>query len=137
MFINQRYHYYFLLLTVGVLGNVNPHQGKIQFCWGQKYTLNKYHNPPLWKLVSLLRKSWCHHCFWHTKVIVCNRNNLLLYEKAETFFSIQLIYFHREVIEGTETLKLLEEQDTYNERPLKECRIKNCGIVDVNALYSV
>jgi len=40
-----------------------------------------------------------------------------------------------EVIEGTDTLQLLERQETYNERPLKECKIINCGVLDVNGLY--
>lgn len=42
-----------------------------------------------------------------------------------------------QVIEGEETLKKLEEQETYNERPVKECRLVNCGVVDVDALYKV
>eukprot|EP00112_Aurelia_sp_Birch-Aquarium-sp1_P017697 Seg413.8 transcript_id=Seg413.8/GoldUCD/mRNA.D3Y31 product="Problable inactive peptidyl-prolyl cis-trans isomerase-like 6" protein_id=Seg413.8/GoldUCD/D3Y31 len=42
-----------------------------------------------------------------------------------------------EVIEGTETLKKLEEQETYNERPVTECIITNCGIIDLDALYKV
>ena len=48
---------------------------------------------------------------------------------------ILVSYLYRQVIEGTDTLKLIEEQETYNERPIKECKIMNCGIVDVNGLY--
>ncbi|XP_065057300.1 peptidyl-prolyl cis-trans isomerase slr1251-like [Rhopilema esculentum] len=41
------------------------------------------------------------------------------------------------VIEGTETLNELEKQETYNERPVKECRISDCGVLDVHSLYQV
>ncbi|XP_077977140.1 putative inactive peptidyl-prolyl cis-trans isomerase-like 6 [Glandiceps talaboti] len=33
-----------------------------------------------------------------------------------------------QVIEGTETLKKLEEQVTYNERPKIDCRVADCGV---------
>jgi len=35
-----------------------------------------------------------------------------------------------QVIEGLDILDALEEQETYNERPLQECRIKTCGQVE-------
>ncbi len=41
------------------------------------------------------------------------------------------------VIEGEDTLKKLEGQETYNERPVKECRITKCGLIDLNALFKV
>ncbi|XP_070567551.1 probable inactive peptidyl-prolyl cis-trans isomerase-like 6 [Ptychodera flava] len=33
-----------------------------------------------------------------------------------------------QVVEGTEVLKKLEEQETYNERPKKDCKVTDCGI---------
>eukprot|EP00794_Sanderia_malayensis_P000553 gene553-1210_t len=41
------------------------------------------------------------------------------------------------VIEGSNVLKKLEEQETYNERPVRECRITRCGLIDLDALYKV
>lgn len=40
-----------------------------------------------------------------------------------------------EVIEGMDVLKLLEEQETYNERPKKECLVVDCGIFDIEKLW--
>ncbi|XP_022089823.1 peptidyl-prolyl cis-trans isomerase-like 6 [Acanthaster planci] len=34
------------------------------------------------------------------------------------------------LIEGTELLDTLEEQETYNERPKKECKIVDCGVYE-------
>ncbi|XP_028413509.1 probable inactive peptidyl-prolyl cis-trans isomerase-like 6 [Dendronephthya gigantea] len=41
-----------------------------------------------------------------------------------------------QVIEGMDVLKTLEEQETYNERPKQTCMIVNCGIFDVEKLWS-
>lgn len=37
--------------------------------------------------------------------------------------------FCRQVIEGTQTLKKMEEQDTMNERPTKDIKITDCGVL--------
>jgi hypothetical protein len=34
------------------------------------------------------------------------------------------------VIEGTQTLKKMEEQETMNERPRKDIKITGCGALD-------
>lgn len=34
-----------------------------------------------------------------------------------------------QIIEGTETLKKMEQQDTINERPIKDIRITDCGVM--------
>ena len=39
------------------------------------------------------------------------------------------ISFYSQVIEGTETLKAIEEQDTMNERPMKDITITSCGVL--------
>jgi len=39
-----------------------------------------------------------------------------------------------EVIEGVDVLDKLEAQETYNERPVHECRIKTCGQLAIEAL---
>lgn len=38
-------------------------------------------------------------------------------------------WFCRQVIEGTQTLKKMEEQDTMNERPTKDIKITDCGVL--------
>ena len=35
----------------------------------------------------------------------------------------------RQVIEGTQTLKKMEEQETMNERPTKDVKITDCGVL--------
>lgn len=41
-----------------------------------------------------------------------------------------------QVIEGINALKILEDQETYNERPKKTCLIADCGIFDVEKLWT-
>ncbi|XP_031558877.1 probable inactive peptidyl-prolyl cis-trans isomerase-like 6 [Actinia tenebrosa] len=41
-----------------------------------------------------------------------------------------------QVIEGLQVLDILEEQDTFNERPKKTCQITDCGIFDVHELWT-
>ena len=40
--------------------------------------------------------------------------------------------FFRQVIEGTKVLRQLEEQNTYNERPIKACKIEDCGLFNLD-----
>ncbi|KXJ26099.1 probable inactive peptidyl-prolyl cis-trans isomerase-like 6 [Exaiptasia diaphana] len=40
-----------------------------------------------------------------------------------------------QVIEGLNVLDILENQETFNERPKKSCSIIDCGILDVNQLW--
>ena len=47
-----------------------------------------------------------------------------------------MLCFTRQVIEGMDVLKILEEQETYNERPKKKCLIADCGIFDVEKLWT-
>lgn len=44
--------------------------------------------------------------------------------------------FHSQVIEGMSVLKILEEQETNNERPKKACVVADCGLFDVEKLYT-
>lgn len=37
-------------------------------------------------------------------------------------------FFYRQVIEGTKTLEKIEEQETMNQRPMKEVKIVDCGL---------
>ena len=43
--------------------------------------------------------------------------------------------WHRQVIEGLDTLVKMEGLDTYNERPVNICKISNCGVVDIKKLF--
>ena len=45
------------------------------------------------------------------------------------------IFLCRQVIEGMDVLKQLEEQETYNERPKKECVVEDCGEFEVEKLW--
>ena len=47
-----------------------------------------------------------------------------------------MLCFTRQVIEGMDVLKILEEQETYNERPKKKCLIADCGIFNVEKLWT-
>ena len=40
----------------------------------------------------------------------------------------------RELIEGVEVLEQIEAVSTYNERPLSECLIVDCGVFDITKL---
>ena len=40
----------------------------------------------------------------------------------------------RELIEGVEVLNQIEAVSTYNERPLSECLIVDCGILNITKL---
>jgi len=40
-----------------------------------------------------------------------------------------------EVVEGLDVLSALEEQETYNERPLQECKIRDCGVLDIENMF--
>ena len=45
------------------------------------------------------------------------------------YYRFSICVHCRQVIEGTETLKAIEEEQTQNERPLREVRVKDCGVL--------
>ena len=45
------------------------------------------------------------------------------------------VFFCRQVIEGARVLDILEEQETFNERPKSLCVIVDCGVFNVEALW--
>lgn len=47
-----------------------------------------------------------------------------------TLLSMDAVTFSRQVVEGTETLKKMEAVQTFNERPMKDIKITDCGAVD-------
>ena len=40
-----------------------------------------------------------------------------------------MFFICRQIIEGTETLKAMENQETMNERPMVEIKITDCGVL--------
>lgn len=46
---------------------------------------------------------------------------------SQLFNQIKYIYILSQVVEGYETLAKLEAINTQNQRPLKECKIVECG----------
>lgn len=46
------------------------------------------------------------------------------------YYCIFLSLSFRQLVEGTEVLRRLEEVPTYNERPKQDCKIVSCGLFD-------
>lgn len=66
-----------------------------------------------------------------------NKGDALLYNVT----CISIVYlltflFCRQVIEGARVLDILEAQETFNERPKSPCVIVDCGVFNVEALWS-
>lgn len=75
-------------------------------------------------------------CSWmNTKYVAFGYDTIVLYA-LNLSDSNRNECIYRQVIEGMAVLKILEEQETYNERPKKACVIANCGIFDVEKLFT-
>ena len=51
-------------------------------------------------------------------------------------FLLFIFIVYRQVIEGARVLDILEAQETFNERPKSPCVIVDCGVFNVEALWS-
>ena len=78
-------------------------------------------------------------CFFNGQGTVVKSKASTSYQKRSTDIVMQttLSTLHcRQVIEGAKVLALLEEQETFNERPKSLCVIVDCGLFDVESLWN-
>ena len=66
-----------------------------------------------------------------------NKGDALLYNvKCISIVYLLTFLSYRQVIEGARVLDILEAQETFNERPKSPCVIVDCGVFNVEALWS-
>ena len=61
---------------------------------------------------------------------------MLCYVKCISILYLLTFLSYRQVIEGARVLDILEAQETFNERPKSPCVIVDCGVFNVEALWS-
>ena len=66
-----------------------------------------------------------------------NKGDAMLYNvKCISILYLLTFLSYRQVIEGARVLDILEAQETFNERPKSPCVIVDCGVFNVEALWS-
>lgn len=93
----------------------------------------------LWKRFTYLFLAF-HISFCCSHFLLCYtfdcKNHLIYFPIFHSNPELVRFCFFSQVIEGMKTLKILEDQETYNERPKKMCLIADCGIFDVAKLWT-
>lgn len=64
-----------------------------------------------------------------------NASQFYITLQAAPWMDLEYVAFGQ-IVEGLDVLDKLEAVDTYNERPLQECVIKECGIFHIDAFFT-